>query len=118
MEDFDKLEKVVKDAKELLHLFEDIKEKAEVNNKTAMFRSIDKLTIAKYIIPYLDIKDIINFRTTCKGINAAVSSTVSIVSYYKAVNKKKQNEAMTLRAFNELSDQDDIQMELESVKKV
>jgi hypothetical protein len=118
MEEFDKLEKVVKDAKELLHLFEDIKEKAEINNKTTLFKNIDKLTIAKYIIPYLDIKDIINFRTTCKGINAATSSTVAIVSYYKAINKRKQVENMSLRPFNELNDTDDIQMELESVKKV
>jgi hypothetical protein len=118
MEDFDKLEKVVKDAKELLHLFEDIKEKNEINNKTTLFKNLDKLTIAKYIVPYLDIKDIINFRTTCKGINASISSTVAIVSYYKAINKKKQNESMTLRSFNELNDTDDIQMELESVKKV
>jgi hypothetical protein len=118
MDDYDKLEKVVKDAKELLQLFEDIKEKNEINNKTAIFKNLDKLTIAKYIVPYLDIKDIINFRTTCKGINVATSSTVSIVSYYKAITKKKQNSESTLRPFNELTDSDDVMMELESVKKV
>jgi hypothetical protein len=118
MDDLDKLEKVVKDAKDLLTIFEDIKEKNEINNKTPLFKNIDKLTIAKYIVPYMDIKDIINFRTTCRGVNAAISSTVSIVSYYKAVNKKKQNEMDTLRSFNELTDTDDIQIELESVKKI
>lgn len=122
MEDKEKIEKIVKEAKDLLTIFEDFKEKTEVNSKTSFFLNIDRTTIARTILPYLNIKDIISFRTTCKDVNIAVSSTVALVSYYKAINNKKNSSKnlgnMMLRQFNELNDNDDIQIELESLKKV
>jgi hypothetical protein len=123
MEDKTKIEKIVKDAKELLSIFEDIKSKSEINNQSKLFKHIDRVTIAKYIIPYLDLKDIVNFRSTCRDVNSAVSSTVAMVSYYKAVNSKKNNNNnelnnMMLRPFSELNDCDDIQVEIESLKKI
>lgn len=124
MEDKTKIERIVKDAKELLSIFEDIKSKSEINNQSKLFKHIDRVTIAKYIIPYLDLKDIVNFRSTCRDVNSSVSSTVAMVSYYKAMNNKKSNNnsndlnSMILRPFNELNDCDDIQVEIESLKKI
>jgi len=117
----EKLENLMNDAKELLTLFEDLKEKADVNNKSLILKHIDRTLIAKNIIPYLDLKDIVNFRSTCKDINAAISSTVALVSFYKAVNQRKSenaNQNIILRNFKDLNEMDDIQMELESVKRV
>jgi hypothetical protein len=120
MDDKEKLEKVVKDAKELLYLLNDYKERIEINNKTVFFKNIDRLTIAKYIIPYLDIKDIINFRTTCKDVNAAISSTVGMVSYYRVINKKKETDLskMFVKPIYQINDSDDIQAEIQSLKTV
>ena len=120
MDDKDKLEKVVKDAKELLILLNDYKERVEINNKTVFFKNIDRLTIAKYIVPYLEIKDIINFRTTCKDVNAAVSSTVAMVSYYRVINKKKETDMskMFVKPIYQINDNDDIQAEIQSLKTV
>ena len=116
-----KLENIMTDAKELLTLFEDLKEKADINNKSLILKHIDRILIAKNIIPYLDLKDIVNFRSTCKDINTAVSSTVALVSYYKSVNLKKNdtsNQNILLKNFKDVNEMDDIQMELESVKRV
>jgi len=118
------MEKIIKEARDLLCILDDQKTKIEINNNSRILKYIDRVTISKYIVPYLDIKDLINFRTTCKDINGAVSSTVALISYYKAINNKSQNEnsgslnRLMLRPFNELSDSDDIQIELESIKKV
>lgn len=117
----EKLENLMTDAKELLTLFEDLKEKADVNNKSLILKHIDRTLIAKNIIPYLELKDIVNFRSTCKDINASVSSTVALVSYYKAVNQRKSesaNQNIALKNFKDVNEIDDIQMELESVKRV
>jgi hypothetical protein len=117
------MEKIVKEAKDLLKIFEEFKTKSEINTESVLFKYIDRVTIAKTIVPYLDIKDLINFRTTCKDVNTAVSSTVALVSYYKSMNNKKSMNnpnlsQMLLKPFNELNDSDDIQIELESLKKV
>jgi hypothetical protein len=120
----DKMEKIIKEAKDLLNIFEDYKSKNEINNNSHILKYLDRVTISKYIVPFLDLKDIINFRSTCKDINGAVSSTVALVSYYKSINTKSSNNLqqnlnrMMLKPFNELTDSDDIQIELESLKKV
>jgi len=118
------MERIIKEAKDLLNVFEDYKAKIEINNNSQILKYIDRVTIAKYIVPYLDLKDIINFRSTCKDINASVSSTVALVSYYKSINNKSSNNntqnlsRLMLRPFNEMNDSDDIHIELESLKKV
>jgi hypothetical protein len=79
------------------------------------------MLIAKTIVPFLDIKDILNFSETCRDIKAAVNSTVAMVSYYKVLNSKAADndlQSMTLRPTNELNDVEDIHAELESAKKV
>lgn len=121
LEKKEKLENLMTDAKELLTLFEDLKEKADINNKSLILKHIDRTLIAKNILPFLDLKDIVNFRSTCKDINTAVSSTVALVSYYKAVNQRKgdlSNQNIMLKSIKDVNEMDDIQMELESVKRV
>jgi hypothetical protein len=122
MEEKLKLEKILREAKDLLGIFEEIKVKSEINNNSKLFMYLDRIQIARFIVPFLDLKDIINFRSTCKDANSAISSTVALVSYYKGVNHKKiQNPNLNnilLKPFGELTDSDDIQIELESLKKV
>ncbi len=122
MEEKLKLEKILREAKDLLGTFEEIKLKSEINNNSKLFMYLDRIQIARCIVPFLDLKDIINFRSTCKDANSAISSTVALVSYYKSVNNKKiQNPNLNnilLKPFGELTDSDDIQIELESLKKV
>lgn len=123
MDNKEKIEKIVKDAKDLLSIFEEFKEKAEANNKSLIFKYIDRVVIAKNIVPYLNLKDIINFRSTCRDINASVSSTVALVSFYKAMNDKKSSTGpdmnnVLLKPFSDLNDTEDVYAQLESTKKV
>jgi hypothetical protein len=116
-----KIEKFVKEAKDLLSIFEEVKQKTDLNSSSLLFKYLDRVTIAKFILPYLELKDLVNFRSTCKDINTSVSSTVAIVSYYKSVQKKSNkgpNFSAMFRSFNELNDADDIEAELESLKNV
>ena len=118
-----KIERIVKEAKDLINIFEEFKQKAEVNNNSNLLKYMDRVSIAKSIVPFLELKDLVNLRSTCKDMNAAVSSTVAIVSYYKSVNTKRGNSSgpnlnLMLRAFGDLNDTDDIQAELESLKNV
>ncbi len=119
------MEKIMKEAKDLLSIFEDHKSKMEINNNSRLLRYLDRVTISKCIVPYLDLKDIINFKSTCKDTNSAVSSTVALVAYYKSIKNKQSTNSNTqnlnrlmLRPFNELNDSDDVHIELESLKKV
>lgn len=117
----EKIEMLVGDAKELLNIFEDLKEKADINNKSLILKHIDRTTIAKNIIPYLGLEDIINFRTSCKDLNAAVSSTIALVSYSKTIKNKKieaSNQIPQLGNLKDTNEIDDIEIELESVKRV
>ncbi len=117
------IDKISKEAKELITILEEIKHKTDINNNCLLLKYLDRVSIAKFIIPYLELNDIINFRSTCKDINSAVSSTVAMVSYYKVVNNRKKggnvpNMNAMMKPFGELNDTDDIEAELESLKNV
>ena len=118
----EKIKMIFSEAKELLSIFEDIKENANVNNKSIIFKHIDKSLIAKNILPYMSLEDIVNFRSTCKDINSVISSTTALVSYSKSIKPKKytnhSNLIPKLKNLRDLNEIDDIELELESVKRV
>jgi len=80
------IESVFKEAKELHILLQECQIKNEISSKSLFLKSIDSFTISKNIVPFLEIKDILSFRTTCKEINYSVSSVISLSTYLKAVN--------------------------------
>ncbi len=92
MEEKQLMENVFREAKDLLHIFQDLQEKVDLNSKCLVLKSLDRFTIARNIVPFLEIKDILSFRATCKDINHSVNSTVSLVSYYKAMNIKSSKQ--------------------------
>lgn len=121
MEEKDKIEKIAKEAKDLLALFEEYKEKAEINNKSIILKYLDRTLIAKTIVPFLDLQDIVHFSETCRDIKSSINSTVAMVSYYKALNNKvaeKDFQSLILRPTTELNDVEDVNAELENAKKV
>ena len=118
-----KIVKIVKEAKDLMSIFEELKNKSEINSNSSLLKYLDKNFISKYILQYLEIKDLINLRTSCRDLNTAVSSIISIVSFYKCVSNKKsntqvQNLTKMLRQFGDMNDTDDIEMEMESLRNV
>ena len=121
MEEKEKIDKIAREAKELLSLFEEYKDRSEINNKSTILKYLDRMLIAKTIIPFLDLKDILYFSETCRDIKGAINSTVAMVSYYKVINNKvadRDYQSMTLRNINEVNDVEDVNAELENAKKV
>jgi hypothetical protein len=123
MEDKEKIEKIVREAKDLLLIFEEYKEKSDINSKSILLKNLDRMVIAKHIMPYLGLKDVINLRSTCKDINYAVSSTVALVSYYKTINPKNSQNIdnsnnLIIKNLTELNDSEDIQIQLDNAIRV
>lgn len=118
IEDKDKLDKVIEEAKSLLTLFESLKEKTEINFNCSFLKHLDRISIAKFIVPYLDLKDIICFRSTCKDMNMAVLSLAGLVSYSKIIEfkyKKASQPKMELKNFNDINDSEDVKLQLETL---
>lgn len=82
------IETVLREAKELQILFNEYQEKSDINSKSMFLKHIDGFTISKNIIPFLHIKDLLIFRTTCKEINHSVCNVVSLVKYISQNNLK------------------------------
>jgi len=80
------LEEIFKEVQSLNSIFTTCQEKAEVNKDCLLLNIVNRFIISKNIIPFLEIKDIINFQVTCKDIYECVNNTVCFVSYYKALN--------------------------------
>lgn len=123
MENKEILSKIINDAQHLKSILNDYKAKVDLNSKCRLINDVGRFHLATEIIPYLDIKDIINLRSTCKDVNSTINSHVFFISYYKSMNKSKSKTVINdappvLKPMNELVDADDIQMQLESVKKV
>lgn len=114
-----------KEARELLLILEQLKEAVEKNKNTSPLLSINKIHLSKNILPYLEIKDILNVRSTCRELNSTVSSTMTLVAYIKSQpikqssnNSNNNNSIPLLKAFNEINDIEDVQMQIESLKKI
>lgn len=117
-EDKDKLDKVIEEAKSLLTLFESLKEKTEINYNCYFLKYLNRMSIAKFIVPYLDLKDIICFRSTCKDMNMAVLSLAGLVSYSKVIEfkyKKASQPKIELKNFNDINDSEDVKLQLETL---
>lgn len=123
MENKEKLLKIIKEASEIKKVIEDYKTKININSDCMLLNNAGRFIIATQILPFLEIKDIINFRSTCKDVNSTVNSNIFFVSYYKAINKKRvkeenQDNTPTLKPLYDVVDMDDIQAQLESVKAI
>lgn len=115
------MKKIQDEAKQLLSLLEEIKIKAESNNACPLLSKINKLILAKTVLPYLDIKDLINMRSTCKEINLTISSSIAIVAYIKNIQGKKANQQIintSLTSFSEITDFEDVQMQMQNLKNI
>ena len=68
------IDKTIEDAKSLLTQFQKIKFRNESNYESKFFHYLDKLSIIQLILPYLETKDLFNFRLSSRLINSTVCS--------------------------------------------
>lgn len=119
------IEKTIEDAKGMLSLLQNIKLKSESNLQSKFFIYLDKSAISQLIIPYLDIKDMINLRSTCRDLNSTVTSMTSFALFRKMLiqktKKEKKAPQIDLNVLNNditPNSQEDVQLQIKSLNDV
>lgn len=107
----------------LLNLLKDVKTQLEPQGNTKGILQLDKNIICRSIIPFLDIKDLINFRSTCMDINESINSPMTIISFLKQQNKKltqpsTATSSIELKSFKDINDIEDVQEQLLNLKNI
>ena len=110
------------------------------NSQSNFLNLIDKNILVRNIFPYLDIKDLMNSRLVCKDICSAVESPMTLITALKIINKSTQKITNTissnklnifnshnvakeinknkLKSFNDISDIEDVQVQIENLKNI
>jgi hypothetical protein len=117
------IDKTLEDAKRLLNQFQKIKLRNESNYESKFFQYLDKLSIIQLILPYLETKDLFNFRLSSRLINSTVCSMPNmILSQYRLKLKiKKENNPpkIDLNALNaQINNEEDIKVQVKSLREI
>ena len=117
------LNALLTDGQSLLNSLQNIKLRNESNYHCKFFEYLDKASIVQFIFPYLELKDMISLRTTCRLMNQTVSSMRNLLSYSYFVKKKYQKmqpkeKQIDIAALNKNLGAEDIQIQVESLKSI
>ncbi len=117
------IDKTLEDAKSLLNQFQKIKLRNESNYESKFFQYLDKLSIIQLILPYLETKDLFNFRLSSRLINTTICSMPNmILSLYRLkVKIKKENNPpkLDLNALNaQINNEEDIKVQVKSLREI
>jgi len=119
------LDKIIEDTKSLLNTFQNVKLISESNyNNNKFFHYLDKNSIINFILPFLEIKDLFQFRLTCRLINSTINSISNIILYTKKLkqNYKKEIKPKKQIDFNAISakveNEEDLKIQVQTLKNV
>jgi len=85
MDDKNLIGEIYKEANNLLNIFKNFEDKVVLNSNSLFLRTINHTIISINIVPFLEINDILKFRSTCKDIYHSIHSSSTLVSFYKAM---------------------------------
>lgn len=116
---------LINDTKEVLNLFFEYDRMKNINENSYFFKYLNHIQLISFILPYLNLKDIINLRSSCSEINKSINSSISVILYYKKtieykekkIKKKSRSELMpidNLKTNEEVKEQVSI---LQNIKK-
>ena len=91
-EDVENFQVVLEEGKNMLYLLQNHKIKTEANYQSKFFKYLDKPSISKLILPYLDFKDIAHLRMTCRLMNETCTSFTSFVLFRRRVIRENAKE--------------------------
>ena len=117
------LNSLLTDGQSILNSLQNIRLKNESNYQSKFFEYLDRVTIVEFICPYLELKDMISLRSTCRIMNITICSMRNFLlqiyyvksKYKKSEPKEKQIDLPTL---NSNLGADDIQIQVESLKSI
>ena len=87
------------------------------------FEYLDRVTIVEFICPFLEFKDMIALRSTCRLMNTTICSMRNFLSriYYIKLKYKKEEpkeKQVDIAVLNSNLGADDIQIQVESLKSI
>ena len=119
------LDKTIEDAKGMLSILQNLKLKEESNLTSKFFQYLDKSSISQLIIPFLDIQDMINLRSTCRDLNSTVTSMKAFVIFKNQILLKIKKEKKTPQIDMNILKQDisadskeDVQLQIRTLNEV
>lgn len=119
------LDKTIEDAKGMLSILQNLKLKEEANLTSKFFQYLDKSSISQLIIPFLDIQDMINLRSTCRDLNNTVTSMKAFVIFKNQILLKIKKEKKTPQIDMSILKQDisadskeDVQLQIRTLNEV
>ena len=117
------LNTLLTDGQSLLNSLQNIRLRNESNYQSKFFEYLDKPSIIQFICPYLELKDMISLRTTCRLMNQTISSMRNLI-FYAARMKKKYEKAkppekvIDISLMNSKLGEEDIKIQVESLKNI
>ena len=119
------LDKTIEDAKGMLSILQNLKLKEESNLTSKFFQYLDKSSISQLIIPFLDIQDMINRRSTCRDLNNTVTSMKAFVIFknqillkIKKEKKVPQIDMNILKQDISADSKEDVQLQIRTLNEV
>ena len=115
------LNSLLTDGQSLLNSLQNIRLKNESNYHSKFFEYLDRASIVQFICPFLDIKDMLNLRTTCRLMNSTIASmrNLFLYSYYlkqKYKDMQPKQKQIDIEALNANLGAEDMQIQVESLK--
>ncbi len=117
------LDKAIEDTKSLLNTFQNLKIITESNYNNKFFEYLDKSSIIQFILPFLEMKDMFQFRLTCRLINSTICSMSTMILYVKKLkqsikkeNKPKKIDLNILSA--QVENEEDLKIQVQTLKNV
>ena len=117
------LNSLLTDGQSLLNSLQNIRLKNESNYHCKFFEYLDRASIVQFICPFLDIKDMLNLRTTCRLMNSTISSMRNLFLYSYNIKQKYKNmqpkqKPIDIEALNANLGAEDMQIQVESLKNI
>lgn len=119
------LDKTIEDAKGMLSILQNLKLKEESNLTSKFFQYLDKSSISQLIIPFLDIQDMLNLRSTCRDLNSTVTSMKAFVIFknqillkIKKEKKAPQIDMNILKQDMSADSKEDVQLQIKTLNEV
>ena len=117
------LNSLLTDGQSLLNSLQNIRLRNESNYNCKFFNYLDRASIVQFICPYLEIKDMISLRSTCRLMNQTISSMRNLLSHSYYIKKKYQQmqpkeKQIDIATLNSNLGAEDIQIQVESLKSI
>ena len=119
----EQLNTLLTDGQSLLNSLQNIRLKNESNYNCKFFEYLDRASIVEFICPFLELKDMIALRSTCRLMNQTISSMRNLLSYSYYIKKKfkdmqPKEKKIDIEALNSNLGEEDIKMQVESLKSI